>query len=137
MPDDDKPFTMLFGLDPETVHEMIRDRQHEEIRRCFVTQGKTEQTHRLHYTVLLAAEGASVREQDRFGSIVVEMAVAHVMEGDWNGVQADIAWCSFKRVFRPGERERELHYAELWSRFRHLLEQAHAGRAEGTDGRVH
>lgn len=143
MPDDDKPFK-LFGLDPEAIHQMIRERQLEEMRRCFVTQGHTEQQHRLHCTVLLAAEGASVREQDRFGSIVVNLAVEHVMEGDWDGVLRDIAWCSFEWMFRPRADqaetepcERERHYAALWSRFRELLKQAHAGRAEGTDGRLH
>ena len=138
MSTDDKPFKVMFNLDPEALGETIRERQIDQVRRSFVAQSQLEQDHRLHYTVLIAAEGARVRALDRFASAVVLMAVEHVMEGDWEKVLVDIAWCSFKRTFGPPDAvEREQHYAALWSPFRELLEQAYAGRAEGTNGIVH
>jgi len=121
----------------ELFGERLRAQVEASIRRSFVMQSPVEQGRRLHYVILVAAEGDRLRMRDCFGSAVVEMAVAHIMEGDWDGVLRDIEWCTFRHVFRPrGEGqpcERESHYAGMWSEFRSLLEQALAGRSEGSD----
>jgi hypothetical protein len=148
----EKNLREFFGLDGGefmntglTLAEWCATRDLEKIANSFVQQSRTEQKRRLHYVLRLAVEGARIREINNFGSVVVERAVEHVMEGAWEEVRHDVSWCLFEGALAPEEPEKrakmdpedlawkldhERELRDLWAPFRRLLEEAYAGRVE-------
>ncbi len=143
----EKTISEMLGLDGGefmdtvlTLEEWMSALNLERIGHCFVTQKRHEQKRRLHYVIALAVEGFRVREIDNFGSAHLEWGVEWVMEGQWDKVKDLIEWSDFRNVFyvkgfsegEESEEHRRLreHYAELWSPFKELLQQAYLTREE-------
>lgn len=147
----------VLGLDSKdflgtgmTFEQWHLQQQLERIQNSYVVQEPAEKKRRLTYVMQLVAEGLRIRSlpNGRFGSAVIEWALEHVMEGDWKGLDEDIAWVNFRGTLAPQqEHERakyepaelarmdaqETEHAELWAIFGAMLQSARDTRPR--DGR--
>ena len=148
-----KKIRKMFGLDGGefldtgmTMEEWMVTSAVERFRNSFGQQSGPEQRRRKEFVVLIVLEGTKAQDVDRFGSIVIESSIGHVMEGDWQAVTHDIEWCEFKGVLVPEKghvrekeydkslleqgRAREVKLAELWAPFRKILQEAYETRPD-------